>query len=84
MATHKFDLVATSGTYTDKQGNEKKRYVKCGVVMENEKGMLIKIESLPIGFNGWLSCFEPKGAEDRGAKRPAGNSHADIDDQIPF
>lgn len=83
MATHKFDLVATAGTYTDKQGNEKKRYVKCGVVMESEKGMSVKIESLPIGFNGWLSCFEPKPAEGR-TRKPDSGMPADMDSDIPF
>lgn len=80
MATVKYDLVATAGTYTDRNGNEKKRYIKCGVVMEGEKGMSAKIESLPVGFNGWLSFFEPKQAEDA----PKSRRSAAQDDDVPF
>ena len=65
MARKIYDLVATVGTYTDKQGNEKKRYVNVGAVFEGDKGMSMKLETLPVGpeWSGWLSFYEPKERE---------------------
>lgn len=62
MATKKkFDAVYSGEKYTDREGNEKTRFINCGVVFENDKGQLsMKIESLPVGFNGWLNFYEPK------------------------
>ena len=59
MAIKRFKVVAATGTYTDAEGVEKRRYMNCGVVFENEKGLLLKLESLPIGSNGWFYLFEP-------------------------
>ena len=63
MARKIYDVVATVGKYTDKQGNEKKRYVNVGAVFENDQGqMSIKLETIPVGpeWSGWLSMYEPK------------------------
>lgn len=80
MAKKIFDAVATTGTYTDRQGNDKKRYVTVGAVFEDDKGrMSLKIESLPVGgeWNGWVSFFTPKEPAKQG--KPAN----DFDD-APF
>jgi hypothetical protein len=53
MAVKK-ELVAKAGTYTNKQGEEKTRYIKAGVVMETQKGVMYKLEALPVPFDGWL------------------------------
>jgi hypothetical protein len=94
MATKVFDAVATTGTYTDRQGNEKKRYVTVGAVFEDDqKRMSLKIESLPVGgtWNGWISFFTPKEKTDAPAAKPApkqtGRSAEDVFDdggEIPF
>ena len=63
MATKKFDVVATVGEYTAKDGSTKKRYMNVGVCFENDEGQLsIKLETIPVGPNwsGWLSLYEPK------------------------
>lgn len=62
MATKKYDAVATIGKYTDSQGNEKKRYLNVGVVMETEHGLSLKLECVPTNpeWTGWISFFEPK------------------------
>jgi hypothetical protein len=58
----KYELTATVGTYI-KNGEEKKRYQRCGSVFENEKGHLsVKLDCLPVSneWSGFFSCFEPK------------------------
>ena len=60
MATKKYDVVAVTGTYKDRDGNEKKRYLNVGVVFESDKGLSMKLECVPVGeWNGWLSLYEP-------------------------
>ena len=55
------DLIATVGEYKDANGETKKRYQKAGVLMVNDKGeQVVKINTIPINFNGWLSLYEPK------------------------
>ena len=90
MAKKIFDAVATTGTYTDKQGNEKKRYLTVGTVFEDDKGrMSLKLESLPVGdgWNGWVSFFTPKEQTKKPAAPSQNNSGGqfnDFEDDIPF
>jgi hypothetical protein len=61
----KFDVIAKTGTYTDKNGQEKNRWLKCGVVMETAKGLSMKLESMPISSDGWFVLSEPKPKDER-------------------
>ena len=63
MANLKYEIKAKSGTYKNKSGEEKPNWVKMGVVFESEKGLSIKIESIPVGWDGWASLFSPKPKE---------------------
>ena len=56
------DLVVITGKYTDKDNNEKNRYQKVGSLFDDEKGQKIKIDLLPIGFDGWAYLYK---AEDK-------------------
>jgi hypothetical protein len=51
--------------YTDAQGNEKKRYHNVGVVMSTKNGDMLKLESLPIGWDGWAYLNDPREREDK-------------------
>ena len=53
MAVKK-QLKAKAGVYTNKEGQEKTRYVNVGVLLETQKGEMLKIESLPVPFDGWI------------------------------
>ena len=64
----KFDVVAITGKYTDKDGNEKSRYTNIGVVLETSKGLSLKLESIPVGWDGWAGLYEPK--PEQGQQRP--------------
>ena len=80
------EIVATTGTYTDSQGNEKKRYTKLGVAMSTRNGgEMIKIESIPIGWDGWAYLNDPKPRDNASQGQQGGNDSAPFSDSdIPF
>ena len=53
-------LVAVTGKYTNKDGQEKNQYVNCGHVFEREDGSrCMKLDSLPLGeWNGWVNEYD--------------------------
>lgn len=80
----KYDIVAITGTYTDRDGNEKKEYTNIGVVLEGDKGLSIKLKTVPVGWDGWANCYEPKEQD----QKPAGRGQqrrgsSDFDDGNP-
>ena len=58
------DLVATIGTYEDRQtGEKKKRYQNVGSAFTGEDGrMSLKLDAVPVGpeWSGWISLYEIK------------------------
>ena len=79
MATIKYEL-ATKVT----SSNGKERWQKMGVVFENEKGPFAIIDSIPVGFTGMVSMFEPKQRDDQQQARQQSPKKADIGDDIPW
>ena len=92
-----YDAVATIGKYTDKQGNEKKRYMTVGKVFESEGGGLsLKLDALPVvpEWSGWISFYVPKDKEQSPAQEQHSTAKANgyqaqatntfDDEQIPF
>ncbi|WP_370867838.1 hypothetical protein [Phenylobacterium sp.] len=86
-----------TGTYTDRDGNEKKRYVNVGTLFQYEDGgFALKLDSIPVGqgWNGFVSFFDLKprdGGQAGGGQRtsqqaskPREDFSADLDDEIPF
>lgn len=79
-----YRVAAITGTYKDSEGNEKKRYADLGVVMDTKNGPMLKIEQVPVGWDGWAYLNEPK---DKEAKKPAQTKpSADPfdDENLPF
>lgn len=74
------ELVAKAGTYTNKQGEEKTRYLKIGVKMETEKGTMYKFESLPLSFDGWVYERDIQEKTAPSVAKPV----ADLSDDVPF
>jgi len=56
----KYEVVVNSGSYTNKEGVEKKRWTKVGVVLETPKGLSLKMEAVPVSWDGWAILSEPK------------------------
>jgi len=81
----RYDAIAKNGTYT-KDGVEKNKWVKVGVVVDTKNGGLaMKIEQLPVPFYGWLQLAEPKAKESAvNGSTPALNNFGAIDDDVPF
>ena len=78
-----YEVVAITGKYTNRDGVEKNRYVKCGVVLQGDKGLSMKLESLPVSSDGWFQLYEPKPKTE--ASGPQTESAApDFGDKIPF
>lgn len=89
------DAVYAGEKYTDRDGNEKTRYVNVGALMQRDDGSLtMKLEAVPVGFNGWINFYEPKPkdgerparAERQRPQRPAAPAAAGefVDDDIDF
>ena len=59
----------------------KKSWTKCGVLIidHDSDRMSLKIEVMPVDFNGWFSIFDQKKKEDRQQRQ----SNFD-DDDTPF
>lgn len=55
-----YEVVAVTGKYTDKEGNEKSRYMNIGVVIQTKNGLMLKMEAAPVGWDGWAYLNEPK------------------------
>jgi len=81
----RYDAIAKNGTYT-KDGVEKNKWVKVGVVVDTKNGGLaLKIEQLPVPFDGWLQLAEPKAKEQAPSQDyTQAPSQQTIADDIPF
>lgn len=87
-----YDLAVKTGTYTDRAGAEKGRYLNVGKVFQRDDGSLtLKLDCLPIGipdWSGWVNCYPHKPRENPTAP-PVTNewgpaTPSDPDDDIPF
>lgn len=79
-----YDAVVVTGEYQDRQGNTKKRYLNVGVVLEGDKGLSMKLEALPVNFNGWINFYEPKQREQSGGESRQQSSAPIDDSEIPW
>ena len=75
MAKKLYDVVAT----IREEGKDKPRYINLGSVIETDKGLCMKMESVPVGWNGWANFYEPKPKADKPKQ-----SNEDIESDIPF
>lgn len=52
-------MVAVTGKYTDKNGDEKKQYTTIGTLSQKENGELsAKMEAVPVNWDGWVNFYE--------------------------
>jgi hypothetical protein len=78
-------ISAPGGKYI-KDGEEKTRWINCGILLDTDKGYRIKLDALPVNMGeGWLSVFPPD--EERQQARPAAAAApapAAGEEDIPF
>ena len=62
-------------------GEEKTKWLNCGSVIQTPRGFRLKLDSVPLGCDGWFALFEPKENE----AKPAAKPRDDFEDgKIPF
>jgi hypothetical protein len=85
------DIMFPTGTYQTREGEEKTRWLKCGVLMQNTEGNYrIKLEAMPLGVEpdgAWFAVFEkerqqPAAPKQQGFRQPAALDG--LDDEMPF
>ena len=74
----KYDVVAATGTYTAKDGSEKKSWMNIGSVIQTQKGFSLKLNAVPTGWDGWAMLAEPQEA------KPQKADYDDSDSSVPF
>lgn len=73
----KYEVSAKTGEYQDKEGNTKAQYIRMGVVIEGPRGLSLKLEAIPVNWDGWAYLNTPKPKADY----TANNKNTD---DIPF
>lgn len=92
--------VCVTGTYQDRNGQEKKRYVNVGTLFQyDDGGFALKLDSIPVGqgWNGFVSFYDIEDTRQQGAgnggsqqsrgydeNKPREEFSTDLDDSIPF
>lgn len=81
----KYDAVVATGTYTDKNGQEKAQWTTVGRVIEKDGKLSLKLDVVPVAFDGWIKFFEPK-TKDQPAKPKAHHAPGfeGMEDDVPF
>lgn len=92
MAKHMYDIVATTGSYVNRDGEEKRNYQKVGAVFKGDKGPFIVFKAWfnPAAVQReegsdsiFLSLFEPKDDEDKGSRNSKPQRRSRDDDDEP-
>jgi len=100
MAKKKYDIVLSAGSYTNGQGEEKKRWVNAGVIMQGDDGFFALLDpgvnlaayKEPGKDRVIASLFEPRQQQQKPQQQSAnagyealhGDNADDFDDSIPF
>jgi hypothetical protein len=75
-----YEVTAAGEKYTAKDGSEKTKWIKIGTVIQTKAGkMSLKIESIPVGWDGWASLMAPRQDDAPKKSRQPGD-----DDDLPF
>ena len=86
MATVIGDICAPTGKYI-KEGEEKTSWAKCGVALQTEKGIRLKIDVMPVGGDGqgiWLSVFEKREQGQGSAPKASSQATQEVGDGEPM
>lgn len=76
--------VATVGKYTDRNGQEKNRYLTVGGMFKRDDGSVcMKLDTVPVGpdFNGWISFYD---LDDQQQAQQAPQPPMGDDSDLPF
>lgn len=65
-----YEVTAVTGTY-EKDGETKKRYMNIGSVIETKNGLSLKLEAVPVAWDGWAYLNEPQQQREQQQKTAA-------------
>ena len=82
-------IMAATGKYTGRDGQEKTSWTRCGALFEKEPGKYtVKWEATPAGnqWEGWCPVFEdkPKSSAATAPREASPTPEDEWDDAIPF
>ena len=86
----KYDVVAITGEYVNKQGETKKRYQSVGMILEKDGKHYLKMNSLvTVDDKGqvvnFFSLYEPKDVlPQKSQAAPSQRPDPDFDSDLPF
>ena len=84
----KYEVRAKTGTYKDKDGAEKTAYTTMGKVIQmKEGGFVLKIDSVPVNWDGWAYLNPPREEAtkpEKNDRRFDGAKSRQLDDDVPF
>lgn len=78
------ELIVATGKYTNAQGEEKSRWTRIGRVMKGEKGFKVKIDTIPLEWNGWAEMVDPEQPKNAAAPAQAAPAVPASGDDLPF
>ena len=79
------EVTAVMGEYVNAQGETKKKYQKIGAIIESKHGPMLKLDVIPLEWNGYAFINEPYDKEKPKAEpRPGRRADPMDDDTIPF
>jgi hypothetical protein len=79
-----YEISVVVGKYTNKEGQEKSRYLKIGSVIDTKNGPMLKMDCTPNvegGWNGWAYMNPPR--EEEKSDKPRRNQEQN-DFDTPF
>lgn len=75
-----------TGEYTNAQGQQKKRYMKIGSIIDTKNGPMLKLDANPFvkgGWDGWAYLNDPDPVEGEQPRQQHQSQYRDDDDDIP-
>ena len=89
MSKIKKEISCVVGTYTNKDGVEKKRYQRIGSIIETRNGEMLKLDNIPLvqgGWDGWCYIQDPRPKTDLPSQtqRRQDSGFDDMDSDLPF
>ena len=66
--------------YTDREGNEKTTWRTLGRAFKNDKGLTLRLDTLPVGA-GWDGSIMVRQDDDNQQRKERSN---DFEDSVPF
>lgn len=66
----KYDCVCVVGTYKDANGEEKARFKQVGVVLQTQNGFVVKMDTIPVNFDGTIFLKTPKPKDNQQPRTP--------------